>query len=130
MTRILLDWPRLVFTGVPLLIVIVTAIVLVGEGLQPNTQKAIRLVKESNSRKENFTVQQYLYTTLYHRSRIGEQIRIDGWRALAELGSDAPIAVEFGYADSSGSHVASWEASLKDGRVTPKNDAALDISWH
>jgi hypothetical protein len=130
MTRKPFNWPRLVFIFVPLLIVVVDAVVLVGERLQPDTQKAIRLVKESNSRKENFTVQQYLYSTVYHRKQNGETITIEGWRATLPDEPGAPIAVEFSYEHPAGSYVAMWEANLKDGSVTPKNEAALDLSWH
>lgn len=130
MTLTPLNWPRLVFIFVPLLIVIVDAVVLVGERVQPGTEKAVRLVKESNSRKENFTLQQYLYTTVYHRKRSGEPITIEGWRGTPSAEPDTSITVEFSYSDSSGNHVAIWEANLKAGTVTPKNEAALDISWH
>lgn len=128
--RIRDNWPKLVFICVPLLIVAIDAVVLVGERLQPETQKAIRLVKESNSRKENFTVQQYLYTTVYHRKSNGEAITIEGWRATPSSEPDRSVMVEFGYADSSGVHVATWEVNVKDGTVTPKNDVALELSWH
>ncbi|HSE38606.1 MAG TPA: hypothetical protein VLG74_14985 [Blastocatellia bacterium] len=130
MTHKPFDWPRLVFIFVPLLIVLVDAIVLVGERLQPDTQKAIRLVKESNSRKENFTLQQYLYATVYHRQASGEPITIEGWRAMVSDVPDAPIAVEFSYVDSTCRYVAMWEANLRDGAVSPKNEAALELSWH
>ena len=129
MTLTQIKWPRLVFIFVPLLIVIVDAVVLVGERLQPDTEKAIRLVKESNSRKENFTVQQYLYITVYHRKRSGEPITIEGWSAAASAEPGSPIAVEFSYVDSSGNHVAKWDADLKARTVTPKNEAALDLAW-
>lgn len=123
------EWPKLVFIFVPIVIVTVDAMVLVRERLRPDAQKAIRLVKESNSRKENFTVQQYLYVTVYHRRDIGEAPTIGGWRAESpEPG--AQFIVDFTYADSSGNHVATWEANLKDGTVIPKNEAALDLSWH
>src|SRR5713101_1090036 len=124
------NWPKLVFIFVPLLIVAVDAVVLVGERLQPETQKAIRLVKESSSRKENFTVQQYLYTTVYHRKNNGEAITKDGWRATPSPEPGAPMTIEFSYTDSSGKHVAAWEANLKVRTVSPKNEAALDLSWH
>jgi hypothetical protein len=128
--RISNNWPTLVFILVPLLIVTVDAVVLVEERLQPETQKAIRLVKESTSRKENFTVQQYLYTTIYHRKSKGEAITIGGWQARPSPEPDAPMTVEFGYEDPIGRHVAIWEANLKRGIVTPKNDEALDLWWH
>lgn len=130
MTRKPFNWPRLVFIFVPLLIVMVDAVVLVGERLEPDTEKAIRLVKESNSRKENFTLQQYLYMTVYHRKTSGEPITIEGWRATASVEPGAPITVEFSYEDPTGKHVAIWEANLRDAAVTPNNEAALDLSWH
>ena len=127
--RIPFDWPKLVFIFVPIVIVTVDATVLVRERLRPDAQKAIRLVKESNSRKENFTVQQYLYVTAYHRMDNSEAVTIGGWRAESpEPG--ARFIVDFTYADSSGSHVATWEADLKGGTVIPRNEAALDLSWH
>jgi hypothetical protein len=130
MMRLPTNWPKLVFIFVPLLIVTVDAVVLVGERLETDSQKAIRLVKESNSRKENFTVQQYLYTTVYHRKNNGEAITIEGWRATQSSESETPITVEFSYTDSSGTHVGVWEASLRDRTVTPKNETALNLSWH
>ena len=130
MTRKPFNWPKLVFIVVPLLIVVVDAVVLLGEHLQPDTEKAIRLVKESNSRKENFTLQQYLYTTVYYRKTRGEPITIEGWKATLSGEPDAPITVEFGYADSGGRCIAVWEANLRTGSVTAKNEAALDLSWH
>src|SRR5215813_3258010 len=128
--RIRDNWPKLVFICVPLLIVAVDVVVLVSERRQPDTQKAIRLVKESNSRKENFTVQQYLYTTVYHRKSNGEAITIDGWRATPSSDNADSMSVEFTYTDSTGEHAAVWEANLADGKVSPKNAPALELSWH
>lgn len=126
-----ITWPKLVFIVLPVLIVAVDAFVLVRERRQPQTEKAIRLVKESNSRKENFTVQQYLYSTVYYRRDQGEEINIGGWRAsFSPSQPDEPIAVDFSYADASGNHIAIWEVGLKDGTVEAKNAAALDVSWH
>jgi len=122
-------WPGLVFILVPVLIATVDSVVLVNEWLDPDTQKAIRLVKENSSRKENFTVQQYLYTTVYHR-KATEPILIEGWRATPSAETAGPMMVEFGYVDSSGRHVSIWEANLKNGKVTPKNQEALDLAWH
>ena len=130
MTRKPFNWPRLAFVFVPLLIVMLDAVVLVGERLQPDAEKAIRLVRESPSRKENFTLQQYLYMTVYHRRGSGEPITIEGWRATRSGESEPAIAVEFSYADSTGRYVAKWEANLKSESVTPKNETALDVSWH
>ena len=130
MIRKRINWPILVFIFVPVLIVVVDAVVLIGEALQSDGEKAIRLVKESNSRKENFTVQQYLYTTVYHRKKNGEAISIRVWRAMPADQKGAPIAVEFSYEDSTGSHEATWEVRLETGSVTPKNESALELSWH
>ena len=130
MVRHFFHWPRLIFISVPLLIVMVDTVVLVGESRQPDAEKAIRLLKESNSRKENFTIQQYLYMTVYHRKANGEPITVEGWRAATSGGSDALIDVEFSYGDSTGRYVAMWDANLKTGSVTAKNEAALGLSWH
>ena len=127
-TRRIVNWPMLVFIFVPLLIVSLDAVVLVAERLQPDTEKAIRLVKDSNSRKENFTVQQYLYTTVYYRMRHGEPITIEGWQA-SKADSDG-LMVEFRYTDSAGTHVATWQAELERATVAPKNEAAVEMSWH
>ncbi|HSB09861.1 MAG TPA: hypothetical protein VLM38_10285 [Blastocatellia bacterium] len=126
--RILNNWPRLVFIGLPLLIVSVDAVVLVGERVQPETQKAIRLVKESNSRKENFTVQQYLYTTVYYRMSRGEPLTIEGWRTSKS--DSGRLLVEFEYNDSAGTHIAAWEADFESGEVTPRSELAVELSWH
>jgi hypothetical protein len=128
MMHTFLNWPRLVFILVPFSIIAVDAVVLVAERLQPDSAKAIRLVKESNSRKENFTVQQYLYATVYHRAENGEPVTIEGWHASV-TDSDS-IMVEFRYKDSSGSHVAIWQANLERGTVTAENETAIELSWH
>jgi hypothetical protein len=128
--RVPFEWPRLVFILVPIIIVTVDAVVIVRERLRPDAQKAIRLVKESSSRKENFTVQQYLYVTVYHRRDNGEAVAIGGWRAESSPEPGGPFIVAFTYADSSRDHVATWEADLKDGMVFPRNEEALDLSWH
>jgi hypothetical protein len=129
MRRILDNWPKVALISLPICIITVNAAVLLSEHLQPDTQKAIRLVRESSSRKENFTVQQYLYSTVFYLKNRGEAIDIEGWRAAAS-GPDTPIVVEFAYTDAGGRHVASWEASIKDGKVTPLNESARDLSWH
>ncbi len=97
---------------------------------QPESEKAIRLVRESKSRKENFTVQQYFYTTVYHRKEKGEPVEIEGWRAAQPGGPGAAVTVEFAYTDERGRASAVWEVDLKSKRITPRNPAADDISWH
>src|SRR5262249_56595632 len=123
-------WPKLVLTAVPVLIVIAGAGVRTYESFQPETKKAIRLVKESNSRKENFTIQQYLYTTVYHRADIGEALTIEGWRASPSAESAEETVVDFVYRDSEGTHVATWSANVSKKSVAPKSEPARDLSWH
>jgi len=129
MRRTIDDWPRLAFIFLPIFIITADAAILLGEHLQPDTAYAIRLVRESNSRKENFTIQQYLYSTVFYRKNRGEQVEIDGWRAAAS-GTDNLIRVEFSYKDASGPHVAVWQSSVKEKTVIPANDDASDLSWH
>lgn len=130
MRAILHNWPRLVFIFLPLSIVAVDAAVMINERLQPETEKAIRLVKESTSRKENFTVQQYLYMTVYHRRNRGEPVEIEGWHAVRPAEPDSSVTVEFSYRDADGRHSAVWEVSVGDKRITEQTDLAKDISWH
>jgi hypothetical protein len=126
--RVLANWPSVVFVGVPLAIVIVAGGLLIAERFQSDADKAIRLVKESNSRKENFSVQQYLSATVYHRRDQGEPITIEGWRAEPSH-SSAPIKVEFVYTDAAGQHAPLWNVSLIEGTVSPGNETASNISW-
>ena len=130
MKKILANWPRLVFIFLPLTIATVDAAVLISEGLETETARAIRLVKESSSRKENFTVQQYLYTTVYYLKDKGEDIIIHGWRAEQPSGPGTPVTVVFSYSDSSGEHVATWEADLISPDVIPQDETASNLSWH
>lgn len=129
LNRVLRNWPRLVFAIAPAVIIIAAGGLLAFEHFQSDAEKAIRLVRESNSRKENFTVQQYLYATVYHRRDLGEAIKIEGWRAESSQ-PGAPIKVEFSYSDAKARYAAVWEASLQGGTVTPRNEIASDISWH
>ena len=124
------NWPRLVFIFVPAILAVIAATVLAIEYFQPKTEKAIRMVKESSSRKETFTVQQYLYATVYHEKDQGKAIEITGWRAEPSNDSDSPITVEFSYTDANGLHVAHWGVDVKRNKVTPLDDTAGDLSWH
>jgi hypothetical protein len=128
--RFLDTWPKIAFIYLPLLLALGAAIEIVRERLQPDTVKAIRLVRESNSRKENFTVQQYLYSTVYYRQHQGEAIEIDGWRANTTDDSSRTVRVQFSYSDASGPHVATWQATVPSGETTPVDDAARALSWH
>ncbi|HKP12443.1 MAG TPA: hypothetical protein VJZ91_10050 [Blastocatellia bacterium] len=128
--RLIDNWPKIAFVYLPLVLALVVATLLVRERLQPDAAKAIRLVRESNSRKENFTVQQYLYSTVFYRQRQGEAIEIDGWRADSSEDAASPFLVRFSYSDGGGHHVATWQADVRAGRTTPLDDAARELSWH
>ena len=129
MRRLLNNWAKLVLIFVPLCIIAVDAVVLMHEKLQPETEKAIRLVRESESRKESFTVQQYLYTTVYHRKKNGEALSIEGWRAEWASQGEAPFVVEFSFTDASGRHLATWGADVEKQIVVPKDELAREMSW-
>lgn len=128
MNRLLKNWYKIALVILPLTVVIVSTTSAIIDWNQPDAQKAIRLVRESKSRKENFTVQQYLYATVYYRKDQGEAMTIDGWN-LEPAAAPAQYVVSFAYTDSSGEHRALWEANLKDKKVTPKNKEAADLSW-
>ena len=130
MKKILRDWPKLVFILLPLTIVTVDAAVLISEGLASETVKATRLVKESRSRKENFTVQQYLYTTVYYRKEKGEAVDIHGWQATQPSGPGTAVIIMFSYSDGEGQHIATWEADLNSRKVIPKDKTASILSWY
>ena len=130
MKKILRNWPELVFILLPLTIVTVDAAVLISEGLESETAKATRLVKESRSRKENFTVQQYLYTTVYYRKEKGEAVDIHGWQAAQPSGAQTPVTVTFSYSDRQGHHTATWEADVNRRNVIPKDETASKLSWY
>ena len=129
MRRLLKNWPLLVFTLVPLSIAAVSASVLIAEQQQADSAKAIRLVRESASRKENFTVQQYLYSTIYHRRDRGEAIEIRGWDAKQELNND-PIRVQFTYVAEGKEETAEWLVNLPAEMISPANGSARELSWH
>jgi hypothetical protein len=124
------NWPRVALIYLPLFIITVDAAVLISEHSRPETEKAIRLVRESSSRKENFTVQQYLYSTIYYRKGMGDPVEIGGWRASESPDPEMPMTVEFSYADARGRHTALWGANVKEGTVTPQNEDASNLSWH
>src|SRR5262245_29422511 len=126
MKEIFANWHKLALTVLPLCVVIASATAMYIEWRQPVSEKAIRLVREGKSRKENFTVKQYLYATVYHRKDSGEPIIIDGWQAQAASQS---FLVSFSYTDANSQHLATWEANLTDSKVTPQNQEAKDLSW-
>src|SRR5262245_2715556 len=126
MKRLFENWHKLALTVLPLCVVVASATAMFLEWRQPDSEKAIRLVRESKSRKENFTVQQYLYATIYYRKDQGEPITIEGWQAHMDSQN---FLISFTYTDESGQHRATWEANLKEQKVTPHNQEAKDLSW-
>jgi hypothetical protein len=122
-----LSW--LVLLGPPLALAIVDASMTIVNWSRPNTEKAIRLVQSSSSRIENFTVQQYLYSTLYDRKEKGADVTIDGWRAEQQPGSGTLLTVEFDFTDEHRPHAAVWEVDLPANKVTPTNEDARNLSW-
>ncbi len=129
MKKIFSNWAKLVFVILPLCIIAIDAAILFAEWRQPDWQKALRLVRESKSRKENFTVQQYLYATIYHRKDKGEEVTIEGWRAEPIAASVNKFSIAFTYTDANGQHTALWEADAKEKKVMPQNQEASDLSW-
>ena len=130
MKRLYSRWPQLVLIGLPLLAIGFGATVLFAEWRQSDAEKAIRLVRESKSRKENFTVQQYLYATLYHRRDEGEAITITGWKAEPDPASaPSTFLVSFVFTDAGRERRAQWQADLREKNVTSMNQDAEDLSW-
>jgi hypothetical protein len=119
----------LVLIAAALLLIVFEGSVVLVEQAQPETERSLRLVKESSSRIENFTIQQYLYTTVYHRRQAGKSIAISGWRAEQADGPDSAVMVEFSFAEDGAMHTATWVVDAASGRVTPKDRAARDMSW-
>lgn len=101
--------------------------ILIAERREPPIDRAIRLVQEGASRKQNFTVQQFLYTTVYDRGLNGRPVRVQGWRAWHL--SEGLIAVAFSYSDESGEQVALWEVNLDHQTAEPRNDEAGSLVW-
>lgn len=137
MKKLFSDWTRVVLIVVPLCVIVFDAAVLFAEWRQTDAEKAVRLVRESKSRKENFTVQQFLYATVYHRREKGEAVTIEGWRVEPDAASAESLAsgagdflVSFVYTDAGGKHTALWQANPKTKRIISKNEAADELSWH
>ena len=123
-------WPRLVFILLPLSIIAVDGAVLTSEWLESDAEKAIRIVKESPSRKEGFSVQQYLYTTIYHRRTQGDRVEIEGWRGEHAPAAQSTVTVEFSYSDTIGRHTAAWSVDIQTKKAIPQNETASSLSWH
>lgn len=124
------NWPKFAFLFIPILIVAVDAAIIIEEKKDSSEEKAIRLVRESRSRKENFTVQQYLYMTVYYRRDKGEQINIEGWRTRQQSEFSKSFVVSFSFVDNNEEQVALWNVDLESKQIIATNDDAKSISWH
>lgn len=122
-------WLRFAFVSLAAIgIVLMGAGVVFLERPRTETDKAIRLVQESSSRIENFTIQQYLYTTVYKQKDDGEPVTIGGWRAEQPDGPNTAVNVDFSFTENGVEHVAVWKVVGE--RVTPGSQAARDWSWN
>ena len=127
--QFLRNWPKLVFLYLPLFIIAVDASVLLYEYRKPDSEKAARLVRESISRKQGFTVQQLLYATVYHRKKNGEALTIEGWQVEPAKSANSNFIVQFSFADAAGRHVGIWHVDLEKRSVAPQDEMATDLSW-
>jgi hypothetical protein len=122
-------WPRLAFVAlVAICLILAEAAVVFLERPRTEADKAIRLVQESSSRIENFTIQQYLYTTVYKQKDDGAPVTIGGWRAEQPDGPNTAVRVEFSFTERGVLEAAVWEVA--SGHVKPENQAARDWSWN
>jgi hypothetical protein len=120
---------KIMLIGAPLLVMMVDAVVLIHRGHRSEADKAIALVQTSSSRIENFTVQQYLYATLFERKRLGDDIVIEGWRVWQEPGNRNSATVEFDFRSNGLLHNAAWGVSLSAETVTATTEDARNLSW-
>ncbi len=129
MQKILNNWPKLVFLLLCVCIIVVDGAVIVKERRASETEKAIRLVRESKSRKENFTVQQFLYTTVYYRRSREQGVTVVGWQAEKPAGETHEVIVRFCFTEPEGSQTAEWSVDVSRKIITPRNQAAHELSW-
>ena len=122
-------WALAVLILIPFLIAAADTAILVGRRVEPVPEKAIRLVKESSSPIESFSIQQYLNGTLYHRRDRGAKIQIRGWTAVQDSKSKSQTEVEFAYSEDGTDHVARWIVDVPAHTVTPANQEAAALSW-
>lgn len=130
MKTIAKTWPSVVFIILPLSIIAVDAAVLTSEWLQSDAERAVRFVKESPSSKEGFSVQQYLYTTVYYHRTLGDKIEIEGWQAEQSPAPQSTVTVRFNYSDADGRHTAVWSVNVRAKNITPQNETSSTLSWH
>lgn len=122
-----LTWASVVLVLVPLLIACIDVASLLRRHVEPPTKRAIWAVKDSSSRIESFSVQQYLYSTLYQGNESGAKLQVVGWSANAR--DQRVTEVEFAYSEGAASHTARWSVDGATGRVQPENDDARNLSW-
>lgn len=127
--RFIGEWPAPILILVPLLIGVADSAILLGRRAEPVPDKAIRLVKESSSPIESFSIQQYLNGTLYYRKERDSSIRIQGWTAHATPEVAGRVSVEFGYSEGAAIHLAHWNVDVATRKVSPDNADAASLSW-
>jgi hypothetical protein len=123
------NWGKFTLIFLPLSIAILDVAVVRHERLQPETQKAIRLVKESASRKENFTIQHYIYSIIYYQRSRDNDLTVEGWKADQPGGPGTPVNVEFDYTLGGVRHALIWEVDLASQKAKSKNQEADYVSW-
>jgi hypothetical protein len=123
--KMLSNWPKVALVYLPLCLVAANVVALILEDSQEDPGKAIRLVREQPSIKENFTVQQYLYLTAYRRGD-----RVMGWNASQGGGPGSPVTVEFRFIEGGKLQAAIWEVYVKEEKIVPKNELARSICWN
>jgi len=117
-----------VLIGLPLLVVTIDTAVLIYRGGRTGTDKAVSLVQTSSSRIENFTVQQYLYATVFESRKRGADIIIEGWRAWQSPDDEHSATVEFDFRRDGLLHAAVWEVNVSTETVTARTEEARNLS--
>jgi len=120
---------KIAIIGPALLLVAVDATLVIYRRTRPDALKAIWVVKGSSSPIENFTVEQYIDSTLYESQDKSSKIEIMGWRAEHRTGVEQSFRVEFGYTKDGVDHTAEWDVDLSAGKAVPANQDGRDLSW-
>jgi hypothetical protein len=118
-----------VLTLVPIFIAVTDAAIVLGRRVEPATEKAIRIVKESSSPIESFSIEQYLNGTLYYRGQRDSNVRIQGWTAHTIPEVVGKVSVEFGYSEGATTHLAHWTVNVPTRKVNADNADAAALSW-
>ena len=120
---------KITLIGLPLLVITMDTAVLLHSRGRRETDKAISLVQTSSSRIENFTVQQYLYATLYEGRKRGASVIIEGWRAWQDPGDEHSATVEFDFKSGGLMRSAVWHVNISTKGVTARTEEARNLSW-